>query len=209
MAATEESRDRHEPTDVGAQRIGRVYAESLYAAAQKRGQVDEVLGELQSLVKDVFDQDERLEIFLSSAAVGRDVRAAAIEKVFKPNSSQTFYSFLQVVNAHERLELLRSIAHAYRDLVDERARRVRVQVTSATPLGDDQMKQLQDWLRERMELEPIMVQAIDPDLLGGMKVRVRDLQYDGSVKTRIEQIRHQILERSSHEIQSRRDHFRS
>ncbi len=50
-------------------------------------------------------------------------------------------------------------------------------------------------------------EQIDPELLGGLIVRVGDWQFDGSVKARLNQLKNQLLERSSHEIQGRRDRF--
>ena len=56
--------------DVGAQRIARIYAEALLNAAEKRGQADGILEELESLVQDVFRADPHFETFLASPAVG-------------------------------------------------------------------------------------------------------------------------------------------
>jgi F-type H+-transporting ATPase subunit delta len=197
-----------EPQNVGAQGIARTYAEALFAAAEKAGTVDDVCEEFLALL-DAFNQRPDLEVFLSGAAVGRDARATALDHVFKDKASQTFYAFLQVLNGHERLELIRPVARALRDLADEKARRIRVYVTSAVPMGEDQLTNIRSLLEEKMALKPVMVASVDPSLLGGMKVRVGDLQYDGSVKTRIDNLRNQILEASSHEIQSRRDRLSS
>jgi F-type H+-transporting ATPase subunit delta len=199
----------HETHDVGAQRIARLYAEALYAAAEKAGAVDDVQQELSALVSEVLDRDARFEVLLSGAALGRDARSAALEKAFKDRISQTLYAFLQVLNGHERLELVRPIARALHDLADEKANRVRVFVTSAIPLDEDQLASIRSLLQEKSTKQPVMVASVDPSLLGGMKVRVGDLQYDGSVKTRIDNLRNQILEASSHEIQSRRDRLSS
>jgi F-type H+-transporting ATPase subunit delta len=112
-----------------------------------------------------------------------------------------------VLNEHERLELLRAILAAYRNLRNERARRVRVQVRTAVPLPDDQRARLQEEVREAFQLEPILEAVVDPEILGGMIVRVGDWLYDNSVRATLETIRNQIIARSSHEIQSRRDRF--
>ena len=50
--------------------------------------------------------------------------------------------------------------------------------------------------------------VIDPELIGGVVVRVGDTVYDGSVATNLKQLRQQMINRSVHEIQSRRDRFR-
>ena len=57
--------------------------------------------------------------------------------------------------------------------------------------------------------EPVLHTRVDPDLLGGLVVRVGDWLYDASVRTRLADIRDQVIQRSSHEIQSGRDRFRS
>jgi F-type H+-transporting ATPase subunit delta len=193
--------------DVRAERIAKVYADSLYAAAEKAGQLDAVLEEYESLVRDVLSVDARLSVLFSSAAIGRYARADALAKAFKDKANPTFYAFLQVLNSHERLELLIPIARAVRELYEERARRVRVFVISAAPLSDDVVTRIAEGIRHSMKLEPIMVPSVDPSLLGGVKIRVGDKQYDASVRTRIENLKNQILASSSHEIQSRRDRF--
>ncbi len=193
--------------DVSARRIARVYAEALLNAAQKQGQADTVLEELDSLVKDVFNLDPRLEALFSGAAIGRHARADALAKVFQSRASDTFYRFLLVVNEHERLDLLRAILTEARDLHDERQRRLRVLVYSAVPISDEQKGAIEARVRERFELEPILVPILDPKLLGGLKIRVGDRQFDATVRARLDLLRQQLIARSSHEIQSGRDRY--
>lgn len=193
--------------DMSAQRIARVYAEALLNAAEKQGQVDNVREELDSLVKDVLSANPSFEVLLSSAAMGRKARAEVLEQVFASRASEIVYNFLQVLNDHERLDLLRAVRHAYRELVDQRAGRVRVQVQTAVALPDDQVSRLHDELRSVFHVEPVLETRVEPALLGGLRVRIGDWQYDASVRTQLEMIRQQIIARSSHEIQSRRDRF--
>ena len=112
-----------------------------------------------------------------------------------------------ILNDHERLDLLRPIAVALAEEFDRRARRVRVQVQSAVPLAADQEERLRRELHDTFKLQPILQTTVDPDLLGGLVVRVEDWVYDGAVRAQLETIRNQLIERSSHEIQSRRDRF--
>jgi F-type H+-transporting ATPase subunit delta len=193
--------------DVSAQRIARVYAEALLNAAEKKGQSEQVLESLESLTRDLFPAEPQLEAFLFSSAVGRDRKAKVIDKVFEGKASHEFVDFLKVLNQHERLDLLRPIVAAAKQLRDERAKRVRVQVRSAVPLADAQTNRLREQLRENLKLEPVLQTEVDPDLLGGMVVQVGDWLYDASVRARLDSIRNQLIERSSHEIQSGRDRF--
>lgn len=193
--------------DVGGQRVAKVYAEALYNAAAQHEEEKTVLDELQALVEEVFTVDPQLESFFAAGALPRDRKAAALKAAFDGRAGATFNNFLQVLNNHDRLDLLRGVLAAYRELADVRANRVRVEVRTAVPLSDDQRHKLEAQLRQSFGKEPLLAPKVEPDLLGGMIVRVGDWLYDASVRTRLDQIRKQVLTRSSHEIQSGRDRF--
>jgi F-type H+-transporting ATPase subunit delta len=195
--------------DVSAQRVAKVYAEALINAAAGRNEIDAVYDQLDSLTEDLYRADPKFAEFLASGAVGRDQKAAVLRSVFQGRASELFFNFLMVLNQHERLGLLPAIREAYRDLRDERARRVRVQVRSAVSLTEDQMARLRKELQDTFHLEPVLETETEPDLLGGMVVQVGDWVYDASVRTQLENLRKQIITGSSHEIQSGRDRFRS
>jgi F-type H+-transporting ATPase subunit delta len=195
--------------DVGAQRIARVYAEALYSAAAKEGQVSQVVQELHSLIHDVFQQHPQLETLIAGGAVGRTVKEATIRKAFQGRSSDVFLNFLLVLNHHDRLELLRPILSALHLIDDERNNRIRVQIWTAVTLPDDQKERLVAQLQGGLGGDLKLDLRVDPDLLGGLIMRAGDYVYDQSVRTRLDAIRKELIERSSHEIQSGRDRFSS
>jgi F-type H+-transporting ATPase subunit delta len=198
-------KEYHDKADVSARRIAKVYAAALLDAAEKHGQAEAVLAELDALVRDVFDKEPRLELLLSSAAIGRHARHASLQRIFAGRASPTFTNFMHVLNDHERLDLLRPILTAATAMYDERHRRLRVFVYSAVTLPDDIRQRLETGVRAFFHLEPVLVPQIDPGVLGGLKVRIGDIQYDATVRSKLDHLRDQILTRSSHEIQSRRD----
>jgi F-type H+-transporting ATPase subunit delta len=193
--------------DVGTQRVARVYAEAMLRAAEARNQGDELYEELESLVNDILPADPRLEAFLSSGAIGKHTKAEVLRSAFAGRASDLFVNSLLVLSAHERLDLLRPIRAAYRQLRDQRAGRVRVVLRSALPLPDDQRQRLLQQLRDTFHKEPLLETQVDQELLGGIVVRVGDWLYDHSVRSQLETIRNQIIARSSYEIQSGRDRF--
>jgi F-type H+-transporting ATPase subunit delta len=204
-----DNQDLEATADVSAQRVAQVYAEALLNAAEKKGQTDAVLEELDSLVNDIFRADRYLEAFLAGAAIGRDKKAQVLRKLFEGRASEVFVNSLMVLNHHDRLGLLRPILAAAREIHDQRRRRMRVHVRSAVPLPNDQTDRLRKELWETFHLEPVLETQVDSDLLGGMVVRVGDWLYDASVSTQLDMIRHQLIARSSHEIQIGRDRFSS
>lgn len=206
---TDNSRDQQAATDVNAQQIARVYAEALFNVVEPRGQTAAVMEEFDSFLDDILRSDPNLERFFTTGAVGRNQRRMVLEKVLAGRASESFGNFLFVLNDHERLDLLRPMRQALRELSDAHARRVRVRVQSAVPLADDQQNSLQQLIRETLQLEPILETKVDPELIGGLIIRVGDWQYDATVRNQLDALRSEIIARSSHEIQSRRDRFSS
>jgi F-type H+-transporting ATPase subunit delta len=199
MTLKDDPTPRHETVlDSGLRRVALVYAEALLDGAGERNQTSEVLEEFASLFEDVFRADPQFEEFLASGAISRKPKAEVIHHVFDGKATETFRNFLLVLNDHQRLELLRGIYQAVKELYDERSGRLRVLVTSAVPLPDDQRERLQQELREKYHKEPVLATQVDPELLGGIVVRVGDFLYDASVRTRLENIRKQLIERGSH-----------
>jgi F-type H+-transporting ATPase subunit delta len=207
MTEVAETIRHHILEDVGSLKIARVYADALLAQALQQNQAQEILVELEALIHEVFDRHPELEAFLIDSSVGRETKANTIEKVFSNRVSPLLKNCFLVVNDHDRLELLRAIAWAYRQALDEQEGRQQVLVRSARPLAPDQTDRLRSELRTLFQIEPVLKEETDPDLLGGLVVRVGDWVYDASISTQLEILRNQILERSSHEIQSGRNRF--
>jgi F-type H+-transporting ATPase subunit delta len=195
--------------DVGSQRVARVYAEALLEVGWRNHQGQELLDDLSALVHDVFSRDPHMEQFLASGAIDQERKAAVLRRAFEGQASPFFVNFLLVLNEHGRLELLRPILGQYRELYDQRQNRIRARATSAAPLSPEQTERVKDRIRQLFQREPILESAVDPALIGGLVLRVGDYLYDGSVRTRLENLRDQLIESSSHEIQIGRDRFRT
>jgi F-type H+-transporting ATPase subunit delta len=198
--------ERAQP-DVSERRLAAVYAEALLDAAARQHAVDEVLAELRDLASEVARGESFVRAFFTSGVIGTERREAAIKAAFGDRCHPLVLNFLLVLNEHDRLMLFRTAVEELERLNDLRQRRFRVHVRSAVPLQDDQRERLLGELRQSFRLEPVLEQRIEPDLLGGVIVRVGDWVYDGSVRTQLLNLGKQLRESSSHAIQSQRDRF--
>jgi F-type H+-transporting ATPase subunit delta len=178
-------------------RLARVYAEALLAAAQKQNAVAETGDELSGLVTDVYEKDRAAESFLSSPAVGKKAKAAVLGAALPGRASDLVRGLFGVLTKNSRLDLVRGIAAAYRQLLDERAGRVRVKVSAAVKLSDAQRDALVETLANALKQQPVLDIRVDPDLLGGMVVQVGDRVIDTSVRTRLQTIRTLLLDKGS------------
>jgi F-type H+-transporting ATPase subunit delta len=207
MAEAFETESRAGEEGSSERRIARVYAEAFLSVADQRGQAEDIGRELRALITDVYAKSPEIEATLASPAVRRSAKAPVLERAFKTNVSELLFNFLMVLNGKDRLTLVRHVAATYRDILDERAKRIRVTVRSAVPLTAAQTEQLKAAIGQATGLEPVVQAKVDESLLGGMIVQVGDRVFDSSVRYRIEAIRNQLLARSSYEIQAGRDRF--
>jgi F-type H+-transporting ATPase subunit delta len=195
--------------NIGALQVATVYAKALLGAAEKAGETDRLIEEIEGFVTDVLDRFPDLETLLASALVSAEEKSALIERVFGKQLSPLFIDFLKVLARHDRLDLVRAIQVKISELYDQLRGRVRVQIRTANPLADGLEHRLIGSLRTVLGGEPKLEPAVEPGLIGGIVLRVGDTVYDGSVACQLEQAREQMIHRSIHEIQSRRNSFRS
>ncbi|MGD0899649.1 MAG: ATP synthase F1 subunit delta [Thermoguttaceae bacterium] len=194
--------------DVGAERIGEVYATALLGAARTAGQTAAVLEELDALIDEVLREHPRLEAVLSSPLVRAAEKADVLDRVFGGRVTPLVLHFLKVVARHGRLDCLRAIRREARRKDEEARRRIHVRVSTAVALGLPELDRIRENLRGLIGGELVLEPAVDPELIGGAVLRIDDTVYDGSVLNQLQRVRQQMIERSVHEIQSRRDRFR-
>lgn len=203
-----ESATKHETVmDVTAEQLARVYGEALWAAALKQGDPSVIIGELQSVVTDVLDRFQKFDTVLGSALVDHEEKEKLIDRVFGKQLSTTVLNFLKVLSKHDRLGVLRLVVKETRQLLRTHLGQVDIEVKVAAPLDPAVEQELLAKLRAHGNREPILNVKIDPEIVGGIIVKIGDRVYDGSLRTRFEMARRAIIERASELIETKPDLF--
>jgi F-type H+-transporting ATPase subunit delta len=193
--------------EVGVEHIADVYAQALLSAAEKSGQTAPAIAEFDALMSEGLDANPRFQAVLASALVSPEETAEILNRVLGGRISPLFMNFLQVVSRHGRLDCLRSIHLQTHILYDILQNRVRVQVVTAEPLAPELEAKIRIALRAKLGGEPIMETLVDPNLIGGIVLKLGDTVYDGSIANQLNTLRQEMMDWSAHEIQSRRDRF--
>lgn len=195
--------------DSVGRRLAGVYAEAFLAAAEKIGASVSGTGELREMVSALGGPDNERMGFLSSPTVTREIKAKVISSLSKAGASDFLIDFLNVLNDHDRVELLPAIADSVEKILLDRNGKVKVLVTSATDLDTAVTVKLTENLRSKLGKEPVLQTNVNPDILGGLVIQVGDWVWDGSLSKQLDGLRDQLFERGNHAIQGGRDRFRS
>jgi F-type H+-transporting ATPase subunit delta len=161
--------------------LGRVYAEAL-ADVVSRGELDggEIADELDGLVAILRDVDGAIEM-LSSPHLRAAERAETVDRIFRERVSDPVAGLLGVLARNGRLTLLPAVADAFRQVLDERAGRVEVLVTTAVPMDDATRQTVTRQVTEMLGREPVLRCVVDGGIVGGMVLQIGDRVYDASV----------------------------
>lgn len=170
----------------------RIYAETLLQVAQDEGRVDAIADEAEAM-RAVLRDTPKLSAFLESPRIGRETKKAVLRAALEGRVSETTVHFLEVVIERDRIELLEPILAELSALVGELRNEQRVVVTSAVPLTQALREQLRSTLARATGRGIVLRERIDPSLMAGVVVQVGDTLIDGSVRTRLQNLRERLL----------------
>ena len=170
------------------------YAEALFAAAEERNELEEVLEELQEFTDLVQGNDELREFFYSPQINERERRQAinALTEGLKTSTR----NFLKVLSDNGRTESLEDVVRRYGELVEEHFKRVEVELTTAVEISDSLEDRIKERLGDILEGREVILQTnVDENLIGGAVFTFGGVMVDSSVRGRLDGLRETMLER--------------
>lgn len=193
------------PLDIDADRVAKVYAQAIVEAADRKNCRRDVLDELAALVRDVLPKVPKARDLFASPKVAVEEKSALIDRITRGRMQATTNHALHVLARHGRLGILAEIVAAAERLADELDGRQQATFTTAVPVDAAEQARIVAEVEKALAatLSPTFV--VDPEIVGGLVVRIQDTVYDQSVATSLERLGHSLKQRSIHEIQYRRD----
>ena len=192
--------------DSDQQQLGDVYARALLAFAADAGNVDQLVDELGEVVE-AINGVAGLRDALESPRVGGESKVDLLDKAFAGKVEKGLLHFLKVVGNKGRFDCLGAIASSAKTLRDEMSGRVQAVVTSASPMDSEVVGRITDQLSKTLGKDVSLQVLVDPEILGGIVVRVGDTVYDGSVVNQLSQVRARAVKRASDAIREKLDRF--
>ena len=163
--------------------LDRRYALALYEVAEKNGKVDEYLGDLREICE-LIDKDEEFQEVIKHPQISTKQKKRVFINIFKGKIDEELLSFLLILK-----EKLKEMEKIHLDKLNV----LQGIVKTTIPLEEYEYNSLVEKLEKKYNKDIILKKIIDPEILGGIYVRIGNDIIDGTVKTRLEDLKKLML----------------
>jgi F-type H+-transporting ATPase subunit delta len=172
--------------------IAQVYARSLFEVAKEQDELDEIRDELNEFAK-AMNENRQLQVFFFSPYFSTEEKKDGLKKTVQ-DAEPVFMNFLEALVERHRMPAIFRIRARYEELWKEENRLLPVQVTSAIELDESIVKNIGDRIGEQTGRKVELSSKVDPDILGGIVLRVGNSVLDASIRNRLNQLRRSVAQ---------------
>jgi F-type H+-transporting ATPase subunit delta len=171
--------------------IARVYARSLFEVATENDNLDVVREQLGDFAEALSDSHE-LQMFFFSPHFSTEEKQAGLRRAVT-EADEHFVNFLSVLLENHRMPVIFRVRREYDRLWREANQLLAVQITSAVQLDPSVAERVGDEIGRQTGRTVELTSAVDPEILGGIVVRVGNSIIDASIRTRLDNLRKQVV----------------
>jgi F-type H+-transporting ATPase subunit delta len=173
----------------------RMYARALFGAAREAGRVDDVAADLAALAVAMDDVPE-LGAFLRNPQIDPDGKASVLAELVA-GGDELVSNFVRLVAEKGRAGEIPEISRELDALVAQAQNRLAVELTTAYELSENEASSLVATIEKASGRTVEATRAVDPSLIGGLVLQIGSHRADGSVRGRLERLRHELATTSS------------
>ncbi|RKQ34375.1 F0F1 ATP synthase subunit delta [Oceanobacillus halophilus] len=172
--------------------VAKRYAEALFTLGQEKLYLDKFVEEF-SVVREVFETNEQLVTFLTHPGINNGKKKELIDKSFQGFQKDVVNTIKLLVERHHTV-VIPAIIDAFLQRVNDAKGIADATVYSVRELTDDEKLKVKESFVKRLNKQEIRIQNIvDPSLMGGIKIRVGNTIYDGSISGKLKRFERNIL----------------
>lgn len=171
--------------------LARGYAQALFQIARAEGALEQVEDELFRFAR-LLENENRLREALSDISLPPEHRAKMVEELLGKKASPHTANVISFLVQQGRARDLPKIIDSLVQLAAEERERAVAEVRTAVPLDDEDRQKLKDAITQATGKNVDLKVIIDPEVIGGLLVRVGDQVFDGTVKRRLQLAKERI-----------------
>jgi F-type H+-transporting ATPase subunit delta len=173
--------------------VAQRYLEAAMHAARRKGLTD-VLGRQLSMVQAALETTPAVRRLLGHPTMGLERKLQALADLLGETPVEPLRKLIEVLIDNDRLAVLEIADEVYQQLQDEAAGVLRAFVTTAAPMAQSQSRRLAETLSKWLDEDVVIDAEIDPELIGGITVRVGDRVLDASLRGRLQRMLARMME---------------
>ena len=171
--------------------IAAVYARSLFEVAQEQNKLDAVREQLGAFA-DALDETRELQVFFFSPYFSTQEKQDGLGRAVT-DADDIVVNFLKLLIENHRMPVIFRVRREFDRLWLQENKLLPVQVTSAVPLDEATVKHIGDRIAQQTDRKVDLSSNVDPEILGGIVVRVGNQVLDASIRNRLETLRKQVV----------------
>jgi F-type H+-transporting ATPase subunit delta len=170
--------------------IARVYARSLFEVAREHGKLDEVREQLGQFA-DALQDNRELQVFFFSPYFSTEEKNEGLGKILD-GADEAVLNFLELLVEKHRTPAIFRIRNAFETLWEHENKLLGVEITSAIELDDEIARRIGDQIGEQTGQRVELTKTVDPDIIGGLVLRVGNSILDASIRNRLDNLRKSV-----------------
>jgi F-type H+-transporting ATPase subunit delta len=170
--------------------IAQVYSRSLCEVAKEEDKLDEIREQLGEFA-DVLAEERNMQLFFFSPQFSTEEKKEGLHKAVE-GADEALVNFLELLVEKHRMPAIFRIRRQFEELWRQENKLLPVQVTSAVELDEETVRKIGEEIGEQTGRKVDLTSRVDPDILGGIVLRVGNSILDASIRNRLEQLRKQV-----------------
>lgn len=177
-----------------AKLVSKTYGEALYELATEQNKIDMFLSEVKTILQ-VLAQNKDFEKLMLHPKISKTEKVEVTKNVFEGRVSAELTGFITLIVSKERYSSLEDILNYFVDRVKEEKGIGVATVTTAVPIGEILKKQIEERLLETTKYKEMEMKFnVDPSIIGGMIIRIKDRVVDSSIQTKLNELQKQLYQ---------------
>ncbi|MAX81971.1 MAG: ATP synthase F1 subunit delta [Crocinitomicaceae bacterium] len=171
------------------------YSKALLGLSIEKNNLEDVFKDM-TLIVDTAKESKDLSLLLESKVIKADDKSAVLDKVFGSHISEISSRFIKIIVNHGREDILVPIAEAFIHQYKQHKGIVSAEVTTAVALSNEERENIKGIVTQMQQGTVELTEKINPEIVGGMIIRVGDKQIDASVSRRLETLKRELINKS-------------
>ena len=167
------------------------YAQALFEVGEETQTTSELYQELSELVK-ILNENNDFYNFLKSPLISCEDKKTVMQNIFENQLSDSMNNFLKIVIDKDRMSVIEKIKESYKSLLNDKNNVLEGTAITAVALSEEEIKDLEKNLSKKYNKNVTLTNVVDEAILGGVLVKLGNEEIDGTVRTRLSNIKKQL-----------------